>query len=475
MTEKHATQPTESHLSLKTHVLICVVVGYLLSLLWGRVNQFEEAGVHVAGRLTAPLVGKLAYGQGQRDQISLLLLGDEDIKRMGGTWPVPYSVHGDMLRTLAQYKPKAVMLDILFLDKRKDGSITDLAQAMCDLQRQGIRVYLAALPKEGEGNDAWEVRPELRRCATLVAVPKDEDFLDNQTWSYDLRVKDNSAQPTAAMAMYRDAAGLAPGAAGFEEPIGLVWGADSDPESARRQKDCHEVSILTPLLHPLASILGEEHGAAICAFHPIISGAVLLNGEDEAYLKHAISGRYVFYGASLTGASDIAKSPIHGSQPGSSVHAMALDNLLTYGANYKKSLSPEGNNRSDIFVLLCLALIAGIRLKLEEAYERRHGASAIKPATFAGRLTSRLLELLGWMGESRENPRSKLDYLKGLLARALIVMLWLFPCGIGLAYIGYQWFDLAPMTWITFALFPILLEFEEFTDKVMHFWNLSWR
>ncbi|HJW03969.1 MAG TPA: CHASE2 domain-containing protein [Azospira sp.] len=475
MTETHSEEQTETHIPLWAHVLICVIVGYLLSLLWGRINQFEEAGVRVAGRLTAPLVGKLAYGKGHRDQISLLLLGDEDLQRMGSQWPIPYSVHGDMLRTLAQYKPKAVMLDILFLDKRKDGSIGELVDALCDLQRQGIRVYLAALPKDGKGEESWEVRPELRRCATLVAVPKDEDFLDNQTWSYDLRVKENPDHPTAAMAMYRDAVGLAPDSPLFEEPIGLVWGADSDPESDKRQRECREISVLTPLLHPVASILGEEHGSAICGFHPVVSGAVLLNGEDETYLKHALTGRYVFYGASLTGASDIAKSPIQGSQPGSTVHAMALDNLLTYGPSYKKSLSPDGRNRSDIFVLLCLFLIAALKLSLEQAYRYRTKPHDLPATTLAARLSNRLLTLLGWIGENRDDPKSRLAYLHGLAARMLIVVLWLFPCGIGLAYIGYQWFDLAPMTWITFALFPILLEFEEATEKVMKFRDLDWR
>lgn len=475
MTEKHAARPDKTSLSLLAHVAICVAVGYLLSILWGGINQFEEAGVRVAGRLIGPMVGKFAYGDGKRDEISLLLLGDEDIKQLGGTWPLTYSTHADVLRTLGQYKPKAVMVDILFLDKRNDASIGELAQAMCDLQGQGIGVYLAALPGPGESPDAWEVRPELRRCATLVAVPKDEDFLDNQTWSYDLHVKHRGTMPTAAMAIYQDAAGSAAKARDFEEPVGLIWGANSDHESDKRQPDCHEVSVLGPLLHPLASALGEAHGSSICGFHPVVSGAVLLNGEDEGYLKHSLSGRYVFYGVSLTGAADIAKSPVHGSQPGSTVHAMALDNLLTFGANYKKSLSPAMNNRADLFVILSLIVIATVKLSLESAFRHRPPTHGQPPTTLTRWLQARLLGVLGKIGESRDEPRSKLHYFHGVLGRVLIAALWLSPCGAALAYIGYHWFDLAPMTWITFALFPILLEVEEPAEKLMHFCNLDWR
>ncbi len=47
------------------------------------------------------------------------------------------------------------------------------------------------------------------------------------------------------------------------------------------------------------------------------------------------AGRYVLVGANIPGYNDFARSPVHGLVPGVHYHAMALDNLLSYGARYK--------------------------------------------------------------------------------------------------------------------------------------------
>jgi CHASE2 domain len=61
-----------------------------------------------------------------------------------------------------------------------------------------------------------------------------------------------------------------------------------------------------------------------------------LNGDPASLL----AGRFVFVGVNLSGLNDKVFSPIHGYLPGVYKHAMATDNLITYGANYPTVPSP---------------------------------------------------------------------------------------------------------------------------------------
>jgi hypothetical protein len=58
---------------------------------------------------------------------------------------------------------------------------------------------------------------------------------------------------------------------------------------------------------------------------------------DEQALAPYLAGRYVLVGANIPGYNDFANSPVHKLIPGVYLHAMALDNFLTYRSNYKLS------------------------------------------------------------------------------------------------------------------------------------------
>ena len=72
-----------------------------------------------------------------------------------------------------------------------------------------------------------------------------------------------------------------------------------------------------------------------CAFTPTVS-VTSLRGETTAKLLEDFEGKVVFYGASFLAGSDIIFPPTHFSLPGVYSHAMALDNLLTFGTSYKR-------------------------------------------------------------------------------------------------------------------------------------------
>ena len=64
-----------------------------------------------------------------------------------------------------------------------------------------------------------------------------------------------------------------------------------------------------------------------CTYHSEIGARELFADGDR--LKR-IKGSYVFVGGAIAGTGDTVTSPVHGQLPGVYLHAMALDNLLSF-------------------------------------------------------------------------------------------------------------------------------------------------
>ncbi len=56
--------------------------------------------------------------------------------------------------------------------------------------------------------------------------------------------------------------------------------------------------------------------------------------HENNLLREVLENKIVLVGANLDGIPDVIESPVHGSIAGVFYHAMALDNLMTYGKNY---------------------------------------------------------------------------------------------------------------------------------------------
>ncbi len=75
----------------------------------------------------------------------------------------------------------------------------------------------------------------------------------------------------------------------------------------------------------------------LCPYHRTISANHLLNSIGDRDVENAITGKTVFYGAGFRFTGDRIESPVYGEMPGVYLHAMAYDNLLTFGRNYKRA------------------------------------------------------------------------------------------------------------------------------------------
>ena len=336
--------------------------------LFGEFALGDTLMARALARITAPVVG-LFYGDGARDELLVVHLDAPSLDVAGGNWPLPYRYHARVLRTLAAYEPTAVFVDFTFESSRPDDSVGELADTICDLRHRGIAVFLAA-PASDEGN---ALRPELeairtrddKGCFEAVGVEQIRDAFDRMAWSYPLYSRGGTAgelhSAALAIATQRNP-GLAAAHIEPEARLAVTWGTKSshfgldwlDSGSPGHAGE-HEVptraycrpwifwTLLPPYLRP-GSFLNphDADNRPVCVFHDSLPSGDLLRRKSETdnqRLAGLVKGRTVLYGASFN-AGDFAISPIHDELPGVFLHAMAADNLLHFGADWKRI--PEG-------------------------------------------------------------------------------------------------------------------------------------
>jgi hypothetical protein len=134
----------------------------------------------------------------------------------------------------------------------------------------------------------------------------------------------------------------------FGAPLDVVWGSRPDPAYLAMTKavtgrpaPCRGVSggWRARLLEQLASVRGPAQGARqecpyalTLGYDRMVSGL----GLDRSDLARLLAGRLVMVGSQFRDSNDWVESPVHGEAPGVQYHAMALDNLIEDGPNYRR-------------------------------------------------------------------------------------------------------------------------------------------
>jgi len=112
---------------------------------------------------------------------------------------------------------------------------------------------------------------------------------------------------------------------------------------------------------------------------PVVS---LLEGSDDPDLVALATNRVIFYGGALQGAQDETYTPVNGLLPSVFVHAMALDNLITYQGKPKQNVitvwgRTVKSNPAKIIaimpVILVLSLLHIRRLRARKTHRSGHG------------------------------------------------------------------------------------------------------
>lgn len=365
--------------------IILMVVSIGMLWLGDKLSAKEMVLTRFMAKGQATLTGQVHDPSVARDQITVVMYDHQFLSQTGSAWPISYQDHADWLLRLTSdpnTRPKAIMLDITFGQDRADATLPALNQALCKVQKEfKVPVFLAALPSSETGK--LTVRSGLGpkpgsgepACFTLVGVDYLPDPLDGLAWDYPLtrhlangawnpgppELGEEALQPayrSAAMAMAQDVGHIALGKE--DARLALVWGLKSAPQVDRPDSLSHCKPGAYEWRRYLPGIVRQFFGeplSPICPYHRTLSMAQLNELPEEALAPY-LAGRYVLVGANVPAYNDFANSPIHGLIPGVHLHAMALDNLLTYQGAYKKSTGWEPPQPLGLLVAGSLAVLA---------------------------------------------------------------------------------------------------------------------
>jgi CHASE2 domain-containing sensor protein len=385
------------------------------------------------------------YPAKRRDDIVVVLITDSDIDQFDDRFPVTYFLHQMALNTIADMKPKAVMVDFVFSREQVASDRSD-ANAFSDFLRDyPTPLFLASSTRT-------DIRPQgihpKFEHGTLVTVPKFVNIAMQNAYCFYYASRasadgsttsgcTNSAAPdaraTAAYALYdfmcrRDQPdGRCPAEAVSKRESGnffrMMWG--STPSQAfdfmPGKEPCKSAS-----LYQMYVAADDVLTAADCPYHAQISlSDLLVAANDRALrqkLRDAFRDKIVIYGGLIGPNLDIIRPPTVRGIAGAHFHAMALDNLLAFGNSYKADTAIIGGGH-----------ITGARVNLAFFL-------------FAYALT------LWREYRVQSNGGRKVDDVEQKVLKWIALASYPFFCAL-----SFFWLDLAPSNWIGAALTTVVL------------------
>jgi hypothetical protein len=154
----------------------------------------------------------------------------------------------------------------------------------------------------------------------------------------------------------------------FDAPLDVVWGSRPDPDYLAMTKavtgqpaPCRAAASgwLERLGEQMAGFRGPPTGARqecpyalTLGYDRMVSGL----GLQSADLSRLLAGRLVMVGGQFRTSNDWVESPVQGQAPGVHYHAMALDNLVEDGVNYRRNASMMFD--SDLLKSILIAALA---------------------------------------------------------------------------------------------------------------------
>jgi CHASE2 domain-containing sensor protein len=312
--------------------------------------------------VTGPL-----YPDDGSNQVSVALIVDDSLHALGMQWPMSYGDHARALDSLLVYEPRAVAVDILFVDERDDPSYEQLLTVIERYKRAGVPLYFVGSPR------TKPVRPEIVAAGARI-VDSTILFDDGVARTYPIRVtcldgRRDATCPSLAVRIYNDAFRANAGAdAPPNSNIELVWGVDTHPINRKwmkvvdangQRRECPQLNVLQRVW---GALLDVSTLRSQCPHSGVIPAETLIRGDDDQDIRTLTEDRIVFYGASLEGSDDRAYTPVNGLLAGVFVHAMALDNLVSYGGKPKRdSVTVFGvgiyKNEIELFVIAMILLV----------------------------------------------------------------------------------------------------------------------
>lgn len=508
-------------------VVISVLVGLALAMATNGLPA-AEAAKRMAARAYLPLLTS-AYPTSGRDQITILAIDDLDLEHLGLSWPVPMDYYQRLIDILVRFKPKAVFIDILFLDDRPKDLVARFKQAACAARDAGVPVYIASLDQQQRASRTLKqlAEPDASGvpCFKFVAPNLLDDRFDHSTWEYPLE----SRLPSAALALACDTQPDACAQPGSES-MALLWPSNGHPlnpalllrenEDGVLEHSCvNELAWfdIAPILPRFArDWLRGAHQQPICPYNLQLSIRAFSGvGFSERERAEAIGGKIIMLGTAFQSSGDRVASPLGQDLIGVHAHAIALDNLISLKGQYRRSGDFELENigsAASLFTLSALALIAigsvawhcftwgtkqskpvpgqrpaisrppagkfisrlrAMHVEFEHWLHRPQLGSAhwtARVGTFSMRLLVILPLVVVTFGRWPFRPDPDAAPLWQRLARALLAVA-LSLVGMWVVFLlGDQYFEVGPLSVIEYFLFPLGVDFLDRGNILARYW-----
>ena len=303
-------------------------------------------------------------------RILVVLFNDRAINNLypylweSNDWPLSYSDQVNLLSTIMVNQPLAVFYDVMWMKKRSlDTSYERALKKVQAIQTEtGVPLYFAKGTVNSNMDD--NIKSDISSFAQLAV-----NGWEGEGDLYPLYVGDGT--PTTATALYdeycRDKKCL-PISDKEASAMSVRWNSNAAQVLLpHRNTQCRErgtlmdvsIRVVSSVVHNIVPWLTKEVYLQLCPPQRVLYADELMamvrssNPQEREQARQIVQDSIVLVGGQIEGIHDYVVSPVHGALPGVFFHAMALDNLITFGHSYTK----EDDNVDHVNFMIWLVYI----------------------------------------------------------------------------------------------------------------------
>lgn len=305
------------------------------------------------------ITGPYLYPETGHDKISVALTDDRTLADLQMPWPWSYGAQARVLDALLAEKPRAVIVDILFVDPRKDDTLPELVDEIGRYKRAGVPLYFSGDPGAAPGEPP--IRKELLAAGAHVVDPTLLPQGIVRQYAVDGHCMNGEKPGTCfslALSVYKDLYPHQPLDVNRNGLVELMWGTRPDPTNTKwmdLKQSCNQKIGFFSRVY--LAFFNPAQVRSRCPYESVIPVEKLLQGTDDPDITRLARGRIVFYGGALQGVQDRSFSPVNGLIANVFIHAMALDNLITFHGRPEQNVVTIANMTLDSDTVQVFAII----------------------------------------------------------------------------------------------------------------------
>lgn len=349
-----------------------------------------------------------------REKITVVLIDDETVASGQMQWPPLFSQYEQLLNNISYMQPSSIFLDALLMDKRGEAEDLEYFSEFLKNSRSGntpiffMQNNTLYADDEECARESVKILPQISESVTDTAFSNFEGF----GGSYPIVGRSRCSREllkSPALLLYESA--CKSGAISnclenikdtenyhvLEDPMSIVWGNGTSnlnkrlhPDSYKNNTNGNSQNLCSSdafgFWNKTVKSLGYFFGGVFtnaseinnlifgqdeisksdrCFYHTNVSAIDVLSMSDEKLLKEAFSNKIVLVGINLSGINDHINSPVQGLVPGVMGHAMALDNIISFGENYiRPPMSTVGALDADALIEMAYIIVIEIIIML---------------------------------------------------------------------------------------------------------------